>query len=78
MFDIQDIRTRKQKLAEALRAEQTSMVNQGHTDGKDHELAINYLLTGEYDKKLNLYDYDILMACVEDLETMFNDYEIPV
>lgn len=67
---------RKLNLAKVLKAERDSMVAQGHTDGKDHDLAIKYLQTGEYNKKLDLYDYDILMACVEDLETMFKDYDV--
>ena len=40
----------------------------------DIDDAIAYLRTGE--KPLNYEDNDILLACVEDLDTMLSDYGI--
>lgn len=67
---------RKLNLAKALKAERDNMVAIGHTDGKDHNLAITYLETGKYDKKLDLFDYDMLQGVVEDLETVMKDYDV--
>ena len=69
---------RKLRLAIALEKERDTLP-QYSTFGDENDLsgyddAIAYLRTGE--KPFDYEDNDILLACVEDLDTMLSDYGI--
>jgi len=69
---------KKLKLVEALKEEkqrlpETNMFEE-QNNFKDYELAIKYLETGEYPG--NYDEYDLLYACIEDIETLYLDYDI--
>ena len=42
-------------------------------DTEDHDLAITFLKSGEKPERWE--NYEILAACVEDIETMYSDYD---
>lgn len=44
------------------------------TDFDDYDLTIEYLGTGK--KPKNWQNYDLLSACIEDFETVYNDYKL--
>lgn len=70
---------RKLKLADCLKEELERLKDRiGYTTKSlvvmDYKLSINYLQTNN--KPLNWDEYDLLYACVEDLETLYSDYDI--
>lgn len=69
------MKDKKQLLRDALEKERGFLASKGK-DTLDHELAMYYLETGEIGTSGNLYDFEILQACVEDIEMLFNDYDI--
>ena len=64
---------KKDKLIIALQEEKNLFTKNGHNT-KDHEYSIHYLRTGEISKKVNIDYYEILDACVNDIECLYNDY----
>jgi len=62
---------KKDKLIIALQEEKNLFSKNGHNT-KDHEISIHYLRTGEI--KGDLEFYEILDACVNDFECVYNDY----
>lgn len=62
------------KLAQALKEEFERLKDHPNFDGSvvNYDLAIKYLETGNYPS--NYDDYDMLSACIEDFEQMYNDY----
>jgi hypothetical protein len=63
--------SKKNKLIIELLKEKNFMNKRGKST-KDHELAIEYLKTGEIKGGLN--EYEILSSCVEDFDCIYNDY----
>lgn len=61
----------KQKLIDALSLERDRFSSRGQ-DITDHNLAINYLKTGERPKYYE--DYDLLSGCIDDYNQMLSDY----
>lgn len=72
------MKDRKLKLAQALEEEFERLKDHPNFDTEKEELnynkTIKYLRTGEYPK--NYEKYDLLYGCIEDLETMYSDYNI--
>ena len=62
---------KKDKLIIALQEEKNIFARNGN-NVKDHELSIHYIRTGEI--KADLEYYEILNACVNDIECLYNDY----
>lgn len=61
----------KDKLIIALKEEKNHFDNIGYCT-KDHELTIHYLRTNEI--KGDLDDNEILEACINDFDCLYNDY----
>lgn len=71
---------KKEKLIKALEEERDRLVSSHGKDPKDWDYAIEYLRTGKINNgKISttddiVYDYGILDGCINDLETVYNDY----
>ena len=61
----------KDKLIIAIQEEKNHFDNIGYCT-KDHELTIHYLITNEI--KGDLDDNEILEACINDFDCLYNDY----
>ena len=61
----------KDKLIIALEEEKKTFDDMGYST-EDHELTIHYLKTKEI--KGNLDDNEILEACINDFDCLYNDY----
>jgi hypothetical protein len=64
---------RKLKLIEELKKEAERLRKQ-HLVTIDHQYAIEYLETGKLPMLINIEEYDILNAAVNDYECLLSDY----
>lgn len=64
---------KKIELIKALEQERDRLHTQHGSISKDHNLAISYLKTGDT-HITNTERFEILDACINDLEGMFTDY----
>ena len=72
--------TKNEKLIEKLTEEHKSLLNKNarnEHDINDFNFAIEYLTSGKIlVEESKLFRYDLLDACVNDLPTMYSDYEV--
>lgn len=66
---------RKEKLIQELEKEAKMLREKHGMSTDDHMFAIEYLKTGNLPLSVNLKDYDILDAAVNDYECLLSDYE---
>ncbi len=64
---------KKQKLIDALIKERDILVNLHNINPDEHNVAIDYLIRGT--TKENPDKWELLDACVNDIETLYSDYD---
>jgi len=65
---------RKTRLSAALTEEKARLMAHPNFDPTDHELAVEYLTLGTFPK--NYEKFEILDACINDFDSICNDYQI--
>jgi len=66
------MKDKKLKLIEALKKERTLFESRGQ-DTTEHDITIEYLETGKTDE--NPDDYELLDACMNDFDFLYDDYK---
>jgi hypothetical protein len=63
----------KQRLIQALETERANLLKHD-MDVTEHDITIVFLKTGAVPPYVNISEYSLLEACIEDLDTIISDY----